>query len=170
MTTEEFFLDGEAIRKEMKEEGGLLGQDTHWYATSERVMKYKSGTLDNEEIHDISIEKVTGISFGSSRDNVLLGISLLIITPITLLRYAPSELVSEVQVLGIFQENIVTLAGLAFGSIYLILWFLSKHTYLQIHGGESSDRWRIRSEMVGSDLSTGELRNFSKAIRREISR
>lgn len=167
MNIEDYLLDGERVEKEMRTEGAdVHKRDWDWCITSERVIKHGSGLLGDEEFHDISLEKVSGISFESSRENALLGFSLFIGITTVLLRLLPPGILSELS--SIAQNNIFFLVGLASSVLILIGWYDSKMSYLQIRGHGSSAKWKM--EVSGSAAGSKEVREFAIALRKELSR
>jgi hypothetical protein len=167
MDIEDYLLDGERVKKEMHTEGSdVHNRDWDWCVTSERVIKHGSGILGDEEFHDISLEKVSGISFESSRENALLGFALLVGVTTVLLRLLPPDFLSELT--SIAQNDILFFAGLGASVLLFIAWYDSKMSYLQIHGQDSSDRWKI--EVSGSAAGSKEVREFAVALRKEIAR
>jgi hypothetical protein len=167
MDIEDYLLDGEKIKREMHTEGSdIHKRDWDWGITSERVIKHGSSLLGNEEFHDISLEKVSGISFESSRENILLGIALFIGVAVVLLRFLPAGVAPEVS--SIFQDNVLFFMGLGSSILFVVAWFDSKSSYLQIHGYDSSDKWKI--EVSGSATDSKEVREFAMALRKELAR
>jgi hypothetical protein len=165
MDIDNYLLEGENVKEEMHTEGGdIHKRDWDWGITSERVIKHGSGLLGDEAFHDLSIEKVSGISFESGRENAVLGLGLVFGTAFLILEALPSEIFADFPIPADFFWVIALITVVFFG----IIWYDSKSSYLQIHGYDSSDRWKI--EVSDSARDSKEVREFAMSLRKEISR
>jgi hypothetical protein len=165
MDIEKYLLDGEEIKKEVHvENGGIQNADWDWYVTSERIIKHGSGFLAKEEFHDISLGKVSGISFESGRENALLGFGLILGALFIILGTLPSEAFLELPI----PSDVLRITNLALAAFFGILWYSSKSSYLQIHGHGGSDRWKV--DVSGSATESKKVREFAMSLREELSR
>jgi len=79
MDIEEYLIEEEEVKNgmDMKETGEVDETLWDWYVTSERVIKHGRGCyFGREEFHDLSLNKATGVSFESSRQNWLLALGI----------------------------------------------------------------------------------------------
>jgi hypothetical protein len=164
MEIEDYLLEGEGVRKEIHTEGDDIHQrDWDWFVTSERVIKHGSGLFGDEQFHDISLEKVSGISFESGRENTVLGVGLFLSMMFFVFELLPSGIFSELPL----PSNAFGILGLGVLVFFAIAWYDSKSSYLQLHGGDSSDRWKI--EVSGSAADSEELHEFAMVLRMELA-
>jgi hypothetical protein len=165
MDIDDYLLEGEKIKEEIHTEGGdIHKRDWDWCITTERVIKHGSTFFGDEAFHDISLGKVSGISFESGRENVLLGLGLFFGAIFLIFEALPSEISSGLPI----PSDVFWIIGLAIATFFGVAWYDSKSSYLHIHGHDSSDKWKI--EVSGSATDSKKVREFAMTLREEIAR
>lgn len=166
MGIDSYLTEGEEVEGYIEDETDELHKsDWEWYITSERIVKYGSDPLGGERFHDISIDKVEGISFETGRRNALLVIGILSLLLTVFVAILPPDMI---QGFGSVLSSLV-FVGVATTLVFFAAWYLSKRSYLQIHGIEPADRWRIEMEESDVVSDDSEIKSFAVTLREKTS-
>lgn len=131
-----------------------------WVCTDSRIIKYRSDGDRTEQLHDISLDEVSGISvISSGKSDTLLGYTILSVATIV--------------VLGLYLQFATFATGLSmiiFTPISVILyrrWKNSDEAYFELKGTglvrQEPEKWRIQYEG-----DPDEVQSFIKAVRENI--
>lgn len=173
MGIDEYLIEEEKIKDtvETKETGEIDETLWDWYVTSERVIKHGSGRyFGREEFHDVSLDKVTGVSFESGRQNWLLGLGILVVFVGLVLPRLPQEIVGVVGILEAAHDAGmgVTVGGVVVGILFIFVWYFSTQPYLYIRSLDQSEKLKMEVSGSYSSTSSEEVREFIKSLRREL--
>jgi hypothetical protein len=175
MEVEEYLIDGEEIKDSINttETGEIDETEWDWYVTSERVIKHGEGRyLGKEEFHDLSLNKITGLSFEADRQNWLLGLGGLFILVGLIIPALPGEIASSLGPIEVLNElgEVLTVGGMVVGVTLVIVWYFSTQPYLHIRGGDSSERMTMEVSGSLSSTSSDEVRSFINTLRKEMGK
>lgn len=131
-----------------------------WVCTDRRIIKYRSDGERTEQLHDISLDEVTGISLISSgKSDTLLGYTILSVATIV--------------VLGLYLQFATFATGFSmiiFTPISVILyrrWKNSDEAYFELKGTglvrQEPKKWRIQYEG-----DPDEVKSFIRTVRENI--
>jgi hypothetical protein len=131
-----------------------------WVCTDSRIIKYRSDGERTEELHDISLDEVTGISLiSSAKSDTLLGYTILSVATIV--------------VLGLYLQFSTPVTGLSMvifapGSVILYRrWKNSDEAYFELKGTglvkQEPKKWQIQYEG-----DPDEVQSFITTVRENI--
>jgi hypothetical protein len=172
MDIDNYLIQGEKIkdRVSVTETGGpkrkhsrVKGSEWDWFITSERVIKYGEGNLlSGEEMHDLSLDKITGISFGSQRQLLPLPLGLVSLLIGFIFSALPYD--DPIGILSILGGVFIT-----FGIALILLWYFSKTPYLWIRSADSSEVMKMEVDFSFSSTGSNEVRSFVNTLREEMN-
>lgn len=131
-----------------------------WICTEQRLIKYKQGKGESEQLHDLSFDQVAGISLvNEGRDmQYLIGAGVALVLGI---------IVSSV--LGEPEVVIGILVTLTVSGVLTAAWYDSDNSHITFKGGsiiqQEPEQWRIQ-ENAAEDPD--EVREFVKTVRERL--
>lgn len=133
-----------------------------WVCTDKRLLRYRSGSGGAEQLHDISYDEISSVSFvNTGRNNMLGGYGVFAVV-LSILFAIGAIGTGEMLVM------IISLPLLAIGAYYIYRWLNSETSYFDFNGSgmlRNDNEWRI-DEASADD--TEDIRDFVRTVRGQL--
>lgn len=129
-----------------------------WVCTDQRVLKFKQGKSGGEQLHDISFDEISGISYTNRGRNDRLG------------GFGGVAIVGSIGLMvALPPASIIGLPLLGLGIYLMYRWWTSPGSFFAFRGSglvqENPEQWRIQEDAADD---SEEIREFVMAVREQL--